>query len=111
MNEIDVIIIGLVVWFCASFVIKFIENYSELSAEAEDTKTVKMVFLQIDVEHHNGLWYGWYVSDTQEAFVAQGATYDEAAKNCKVALERKNPEYKLVLRFEKKYDKQPALQS
>jgi hypothetical protein len=106
---IEDIILLLIVWFAVSFVIKFFENYSELSEERNPT--VKYVFLQIDVEHHNGLWYGWYVSDTQESFVAQGVTYDEAVLNCKNALERKNPEFKIVFRFEKKQYEQPALQS
>ena len=100
----------LIVWFLVSFVIKFVQNYSEISAE-RDGEGTKYVFLQIDVEQLNGLWYGWYVSDSQEAFVAQGATYEEAVLNCKNTLERKNPEFKIVFRFEKKKDEQPALQS
>ena len=101
----------LVLWFVISFVIKFLRNYSELSEEHEDAKTIKVVFLQIDVECLNGLWYGWYMSDEQEAFVAQGATYDEAVLNCKNTLERKNPEFKIVFRFEKNRNEQPALQN
>ena len=92
----------LLLWFVISFIIKFVRNYSEISEEHEAENTTKYVFLQIDVEQLNGLWYGWYVSDTQEAFVAQGATYDEAVLNCKNTLERKNPEFKIVMRFEKK---------
>jgi hypothetical protein len=105
----DIIAI-LVLWFVISFVIKFVQNYSDIAAEREEEAT-KFVFLQIDVEHHKGLWYGWYISDTQEAFVAQGATYEEAVNNCKKTLERKNPEFKIVFRFERKYNEQPALQS
>ena len=99
----------LVLWFVISFMIKFVRNYSELSEEYDTKSGTKYVFLQIDVECLNGLWYGWYISDDQEAFVAQGATYDEAVLNCKNTLERKNPEFKIVLRFEKKQNEQPAL--
>jgi hypothetical protein len=98
----------LLVWFLVSFVIKFVQSYSDISEERDVTK---YVFLQIDVEQLNGLWYGWYVSDSQEAFVAQGATYEEAVLNCKNTLERKNPEFKIVFRFEKRKDEQPTLQS
>jgi hypothetical protein len=98
----------LIVWFLVSFIIKFVQNYSDIS---EERNVTKYVFLQIDVEHLNGLWYGWYVSDTQESFVAQGTTYDEAVLNCKNALERKNPEFKIVFRFEKRQNEQSALQS
>ena len=101
----------LVLWFVISFMIKFVRNYSELSEEYDTKSGTKYVFLQIDVECLNGLWYGWYISDDQEAFVAQGATYDEAVLNCKNTLERKNPEFKIVLRFEKKQNEQPALQN
>lgn len=105
-------IIGiLIVWFLVSFIIKFFRNYVEISNERYDESSIKMVFLQIDVEQVNGLWYGWFISDDQEAFVAQGATYEEAVKNCKSTLERKNPEFKIVFRFEKRQHEQSALQS
>ena len=105
----EIIVYVLVCWFMVSFASKFIDNYREIEQERE-TKGIKFVFLQIDVERINDLWYGWFISDDQEAFVAQGITYDDAVKNCKETLERRNPEYKIVFRFEKKYDEQPALQ-
>jgi hypothetical protein len=104
------IVLGIVLWFVVSFCIKFVQNYSDIVEERSEEPT-KTVFLQIDVEHFKGLWYGWYISDDQEAFVAQGATYEEAVLNCKTTLERKNPEFKIVFRFEKKQHEQPALQS
>lgn len=108
----DILVYALLIWLAMSFLTNFVHHYKEVEEEEyEDDKPGKMVFLQIDVEHHNGLWYGWYVSDSQEAFVAQGTTYDEAVLNCKKTLERKNPEFKIVFRFEKKQDEQPALQS
>ena len=110
MNEIQFLVTGLVAWFVKSFLIKFVKNYNELSAEAEGILT-KVVFIQIDVECHNNLWYGWYVSDTQEAFVAQGTTYDEAVQNCKTTLEKKNPEFKIVLRIEKKQNDHTVIQN
>lgn len=106
---IETIVWFLIGWFTMSFLLKFIQNYQDISDEIDSEDTIKVVFLQIDVEHLNGLWYGWYVSDEQEAFVAQGTTYDEAVLNCKNTLERKNPEFKIVFRFEKKRNEQPAL--
>lgn len=106
----DVIAI-LILWFVISFVIKFIQSYGEIATERSEKTATKLVFLQIDVEQFKGLWYGWYISDDQEAFVAQGTTYEEAVLNCKTTLERKNPEFKIVFRFEKKQNEQPALQS
>lgn len=110
MNEIQFLIAGLILWFVVSFLIKFVENYNELSAEA-DGPPLKVVFIQIDVECHNNLWYGWYISDDQEAFIAQGTTYDEAVMNCKNTLEKKNPEFKIVLRIEKKQNEHTAVQN
>lgn len=107
----DLLVVILLAWLILSFMNNFVHHYKEVADEYEEKKTGKMVFLQIDVEQHNGLWYGWFISDTQEAFVAQGTTYDEAVLNCKKTLERKNPEFKIVFRFEKKQNEQPALQS
>lgn len=108
---IETIVWFLIGWFAMSFISKFIQNYKDISDEIDEETATKVVFLQIDVELLNGLWYGWYISDDQEAFVAQGATYDEAVLNCKSTLERKNPEFKIVFRFEKKRNEQPALQN
>lgn len=108
----DLIVTVLLAWLILSFLSKFAYHYKEVEDELREEGVIKLVMLQIQVEQHKGLWYGWHIDDEdRETFVAQGESYSEAVTNCKRQVESKNPDYKILFKFTVKPDEQPALQN
>lgn len=108
----DLLVTVLLAWLILSFLNNFVNNYKEIAEERAERDTIKLVLLQIQVEQHKGLWYGWHIDDEdRETFVAQGNSYSEAVANCKKHIETKNPDYRVLFKFTVKRDEQPALQN
>lgn len=102
----DILILGLIVWFVGSFITRFFMFYKEIEQERDIESGIKeQRTIHVTVEEHKGLWYGWRLDENErEHFVAQGETYEEAMKNCHVRLQQQNPNLFVVSTYGVKKD-------
>lgn len=102
----DILILGLIIWFVGSFITRFFVFYGQISEErAADSEEKELFNVHVIVEQHKGLWYGWRFDEHErEHFVAQGETYEEAMKNCHIRLQQQNPNMFVVSTYGVKKD-------